>query len=463
MNRAAADTGASPSPLRVAVVGAGPAGFYAAEALLKGRDDVSVDLLDRLPTPYGLVRFGVAPDHQKLKSVTRLYERTLGDERLRYLGNVEFGQHVTLGDLRRHYHAVVIAVGAPADRRLGIPGEDLPGSLSATEFVAWYNGLPDHADLHVPLDATTAVVIGVGNVAIDVTRVLAKSVDELAQTDMADHAIEHLKSSTIEEIVIVGRRGPAEARFTTKELRELGELLNADIYVDEDDLVVPAASRAAIAGDVNAQKNLEVLEGFAGQVPEGKPRRVRIRFLLSPVEIQGDGRVERIVFERNRLEERDGGWVAAVPTGEREVIEAQLVFRSVGYRGTALPGLPFDERAGVIPNESGRVSGAGESVPGVYVAGWIKRGPSGVIGTNKADAMESVRALLEDAAEGLLPEPPEPTREAVDALLQERGADPFGTAEWFRLDAVELQAGEAQGRPRVKIVAVEAMLRRGRG
>ncbi len=462
MNQAAADRGASSTELRVAVVGAGPAGFYAAEALLKGREDVSVDLLDRLPTPYGLVRFGVAPDHQKLKSVTRLYERTLGDPRLRYLGNVEFGQHVTLDDLRKHYHAVVVAVGAPSDRRLGIPGEDLPGSLSATEFVAWYNGLPDHADLHVPLDATTAVVIGVGNVAIDVTRVLAKSVDELARTDMADHAIEHLRNSSIEEVIIVGRRGPAEAKFTTKELRELGELLNADIYVDEGELVVPAASRAAIEGDVNAQKNLEVLQGFARQTPVGKPRRVRIRFLLSPVEIQGEGRVERVVFERNRLEEQEGGWVAAVPTGEREAIDAQLVFRSVGYRGTAQPGLPFDESRGVIPNEAGRVTDAGRAVPGVYVAGWIKRGPSGVIGTNKADAMESVRALLEDADAGLLPAPPDPAPEAVDALLRSRGADPFGTTEWFRLDAVELEAGEAQGRPRVKVVAVEAMLRSGR-
>lgn len=462
MSESAAHSDTSTSPLRVAVVGAGPAGFYAAEALLKGREAVSVDLIDKLPTPYGLVRFGVAPDHQKLKSVTRLYERTLGDPRLRYLGNVHFGQHVQADDLRRHYHAVVYAVGSPADRRLGIPGEDLPGSLSATEFVAWYNGHPDYADLEVPLDATTAVVIGVGNVAIDVTRVLAKSNAELAETDMADHAIEHLKSSKIEEVIIVGRRGPAEAKFTTKELRELGELLNADIYVDADELVVPQSSRDAIANDVNAQKNLEVLEGFAQQTPQGKPRRVRIRFLHSPVEIQGEDRVERVVLERNRLEERGEGWVAAVPTGERESVDAQLVFRSVGYRGAALAGLPFDDVACVIPNEDGRVVDGSRALPGAYVAGWIKRGPSGVIGTNKADAMESVAALLADADAGLLAEPAEPTREAVDALLLERGADPFSTQEWFGLDAVELAAGEAQGRPRVKVVGVDAMLRAGR-
>ncbi|MFA5550223.1 MAG: FAD-dependent oxidoreductase [Trueperaceae bacterium] len=453
---------ANHSPLRVAVIGAGPAGFYAAEALLKGREDVSVDLIDRLPTPYGLVRFGVAPDHQKLKSVTRLYERTLGDARLRYLGNVEFGRHLTADDLRRHYHAAVYAVGSPADRRLGIPGEDLPGSLSATEFVAWYNGHPDYQDLQVPLGATTAVVIGVGNVAIDVTRVLAKSNEELAQTDMADHAVEHLKGSSVEEVIIVGRRGPAEAKFTTKELRELGELLNADIFVDQADLVVPDASRAAIANDVNAQKNLEVLEGFVNQAPTGKPRRVRIRFLLSPVEIQGDGRVERVVFERNRLEERGAGRVAALPTGELETVEAQLVFRSVGYRGAPLPGVPFDDVACVIPNEGGRVLHEGQPLRGAYVAGWIKRGPSGVIGTNKADAMESVAALLEDAAAGRLAEPPEPSTAALDGLLAERGADPFDASEWLGLDAVELAAGAAQGRPRVKVVGVDAMLRAGR-
>lgn len=462
MSQSATNVGNSTPPLRVAVIGAGPAGFYAAEALLKGREDVSVDLMDKLPTPYGLVRFGVAPDHQKLKSVTRLYERTLGDPRLRYLGNVEFGRHLSAEDLQRHYHAVVYAVGAPADRRLGIPGEDLPGSLSATEFVAWYNGHPQYADLAVPLDATTAVVIGVGNVAIDVTRVLAKSNAELAETDMADHAIEHLKGSRIEEVIIVGRRGPAEAKFTTKELRELGELLNADIYVDPAELVVPASSRAAIEGDVNAQKNLEVLEAFTQQAPAGKPRKVRIRFLLSPVEIKGEGRVERVVFERNRLEERAQGWVAAVPTGERETVEAQLVFRSVGYRGAALPGVPFDEVACVIPNESGRVLANDAPLPGAYVAGWIKRGPSGVIGTNKADAMESVAALLEDAAAGRLPVPADPSQAGVDALLVERGADVFSTPEWFGLDAVELAAGAAQGRPRVKVIDVEAMLKAGR-
>lgn len=447
----------TPKPLRIAVIGAGPAGMYAAEALLKGREDVSIDLYDRLPTPYGLVRYGVAPDHQKIKSVTRLYDRTLSDPRIRFLGNVEFGRDLTVEDVRKHYHAVVIAVGSPTDRRLGIPGEDLQGSLSATEFVAWYNGHPDFADLDVPLDARTAVVVGAGNVAIDVARVLAKSVDELATTDMADHALERLRHSKIEEIVMVARRGPAEAKFTTKELRELGELENADIFVREDEMVTPEASLEAIEGDVTAQKNLEVLHDFSHQAPTGKPRKLRIRFLLSPIALEGEHRVERVVLERNRLEDRDG-YLASVGTGQTETIEAQLVLRSVGYRGTALPGVPFDERRGVIPNAEGRVLDAagGTQVPGVYVAGWIKRGPSGVIGTNKADAMETVASLLADELPSIEPADADPG--AVDALLAARGARPFELGSWLALDRAELAAGEASGRPRVKACSVEDMV-----
>lgn len=444
-------------PLRVAVIGAGPAGMYTAEALLKGREDVSIDLYDRLPTPYGLVRYGVAPDHQKIKSVTRLYDRTLSDPRIRFLGNVEFGRDLTVEDVRKHYHALVIAVGSPTDRRLGIPGEDLEGSLSATEFVAWYNGHPDFTDLDVPLDARTAVVVGAGNVAIDVARVLAKSVDELATTDMADHALEQLRRSQVEEIVMVARRGPAEAKFTTKELRELGELTNADIYVREDEMVTPDASLKAIEGDVTAQKNLEVLHEFSQQQPTGKPRKLRIRFLLSPVALEGDDRVQRVVVERNRLEDQNG-YLAAVGTGETETIEAQLVLRSVGYRGTALPSVPFDERRGVIPNSDGRVLDApgGTPLAGLYVAGWIKRGPSGVIGTNKADAMETVASLLADDLPDVAAADADPA--AVDALLDARGVNPFPLAAWLALDRAELAAGEASGRPRVKACRVTDMV-----
>jgi len=418
---------------------------------------VSIDLFDRLPTPYGLVRFGVAPDHQKIKSVTRLYERTLQDERVRYFGNVEYGRDLDLAELRKHYHAVVFAVGAPTDRPLGIKGENLPGSLSATEFVAWYNGHPDYADLEVPLDAREVVVIGVGNVGIDVSRVLAKSATELAATDMADHALAALQASQVERIVMVGRRGPAEAKFTTKELRELGELENADIYVRPAEVEADPASLAVVAGDVTITKNLEVLAWFATQTPAGKPRAIELRFLLSPVEFIGTDRVEAVKFERNRLEPNEWGGMSAVGTGEFEVLPAQLVLRSVGYLGSALPGLPFDARRGVIPNDEGRVleAAGGARVPGVYVAGWIKRGPSGVIGTNKACAMGTVASLLADDLLDLEPGNDEAT--LIDALLAERGVRVVDTTAWLRLDAAEVAAGEKAGRPRVKRVTREEM------
>lgn len=455
-------TGPVEGPLRVAVIGAGPAGFYTAEALLKGRSDVEVDLFDRLPTPFGLVRFGVAPDHQKIKSVIKLYERALQDPRLRFLGNVTFGRHVNHADLARHYHAVVYCVGSPTDRRLNVPGEDLPGSLSATEFVAWYNGHPDYADLDVQLDVTDVVVIGMGNVAIDVTRVLAKHVDELAVTDMADHAIEALRDSAVTRITMVGRRGPAEAKFTTKELRELGELTNADIHLVASELELEPASRRYAESDATTSKNIEVMTGFAAQAPEGKPRVVSVRFLLSPVALEGTDRVEAVRFERNRLVEREDGSLVARGTGEFETIPAQMVLRSVGYRGSALPGLPFDDHTATIPNEAGRVLSepGGSPLPGAYVAGWIKRGPSGVIGTNKADAMETVTCLLEDAEAGRLPQPDPEAAVAgsVDAFLAQRDCEPFGADRWSTLDRAELARGASQGRPRVKAVTVQQML-----
>lgn len=454
---------------RVAVVGAGPAGFYAVEAVLRSHEAATVDLFDRLPTPYGLVRFGVAPDHQKMKVVTKLYERTLRDPRVRYLGNVAFGRDLTLDDLRRHYHAAVFAVGAATDRRLGVPGEDLRGCVAATDFVAWYNGHPDACDHDFGgLLATTrdVIVIGNGNVAIDVARVLAKSVAELAVTDIADHALDALARSSVERVTIVGRRGPAEAKFTTKELRELGELVNADVDVDAAELALGPASAAAAAADVTTAKNVEVLGAFSRQPRQGKPRTVALRFRLQPVEVVGDGRVAGVRFERTRLDGEPGGYVRAVGTGEHVTLPAQLVLKSVGYTGVALHGLPFDERRGVVPNERGRVLEGGAPRPGLYVAGWIKRGASGVIGTNKADAMETVAALIEDLSEGrhahdggaedLAPA-------AVDALLDARGVRPFRAEDWFALDAAEVAAGEASGRPRVKAVRLDDMLGRRQG
>jgi len=443
--------------LRVAIVGAGPSGLFAADALLKARDDVRVDVFDRLPTPYGLVRYGVAPDHAKIKSVTKTFEKTCRDPRLRFFGNVDVGEDVTVDELRRYAHAVILAVGASSDRSLGVPGEDLVGSLSATEFVAWYNGHPDYVDLNPHLEARHVAVVGIGNVAVDVARILAKSVDELATTDIADHAIEALAESRVEEISMLGRRGPAQAKWTTKELRELGELENADLYVDPDELVLDPASAAAAEADATTKRNLGLLADFAAHEPQGKPRKLHLRFFVSPVELHGeDDHVRAMTLGRNRLEEREGGYLAAVDTGERETIPAELVLRSVGYRGVAIPGVPFDVRRGVVPNQGGRVvDEEGRALPGMYVAGWIKRGPSGVIGTNKADAMKTVEALLADP----LPEPADASDSALPAMLAERGVSVVDFSGWLALDRAEVGAGTASGRPRVKVVTVADMLR----
>ena len=433
--------------LRVAVVGSGPAGFYATGALLDADVPVEVDMIERLPTPWGLVRLGVAPDHPKLKTVSRAFERIAAKPGYRFIGNVEVGRDLTHADLTRLYDAVIYAVGAQTDKRLGIPGEDLPGSWSATELVAWYNGHPDYQTLVLDLNVERAVVIGNGNVALDVARMLALTREELEPTDTTDPAIEAIAESTLKEIVIVGRRGPAQAAWTTQELKEMGELAGADINVDAAQL------EGAVGEDTNTQRNLEVLREFAERTPTGKPMTVRFLFLRSPTAIHGVDRVESIELVRNRLEERDGALVA-VATGERETIDCGLVFRSVGYRGVQLPELPFDERRGTIQNEGGRVL----ETSGVYCAGWIKRGPTGIIGTNKKDATETVDSLLEDVREGRVVHGSEATAEAVDALLAERGARPVLYAGWVGIDELERTAGEKLGRPRVKLRTWEDLL-----
>ena len=435
-------------PLRVAVVGAGPAGLFLVDALLKAKDHtVSIDVIERLHTPYGLVRYGVAPDHAKIKSVITTFHKTLEDPRVRFLGNVNFGTDLTVEDVKRHYDAVVFAVGAPHDRRLGIPGEDLAGSLSATEFVAWYSGHPDHSEIvHLPTGAQAVAVVGVGNVAIDVARILAKHVDELKSTDIPHPVLERLAQSTIRDVYIFGRRGPAQAKFTTKELRELGELDNADIIVDPKEIELDAASAAEVASQQALQRNLDILRDFAGRTPTGKPRRLHLRFLTSPVEIVGTNAVEALVIEKNRLDERGN----AVGTGELERIPMQMVLRAVGYRGRALPGVPFDSRAHVIPNAAGRVLDEnGAALPGQYTTGWIKRGPSGVIGTNKACASETARALLEDADQ--LARAAEPDPAAVDRLLAERGVRVAYWHDWLAIDNHERTLGTESGRERVKV------------
>jgi ferredoxin/flavodoxin---NADP+ reductase len=425
--------------LRVAVVGSGPAGFYAAGSLLSADVPVDVDLFERLPTPWGLVRLGVAPDHPKIKSVSRAFEKISAQPGFRFFGNVEVGRDVSHEELCEHYDAVVYAVGAQSDRRMGIPGEDLPGSWPATEFVAWYNGHPDFQELEFDLSAERAVVIGNGNVAVDVARMLALTAEELAPTDTTDAAIDAIAGSGITEIVMIGRRGPAQAAFTTPELQELGELAGADVIVDAADL------EGADPTDTNAERNLEVLREFAAREPTGKPKRLFLRFFQSPVALEGDGRVESVELVRNTLDEQ----LRAVPTEERETLPAGIVFRSVGYRGVELPGLPFDERTGTVPNDRGRVA------PGVYVTGWIKRGPSGVIGTNKKDATETVEVLLEDLRDG--PRKDRPAGE-IEALLAERGVRFVLYPGWTSIDELERAAGEKLGRPRVKLVTWDELL-----
>ena len=432
--------------LRVAIVGSGPAGFYAAGALLGGDAPAEVDMFERLPTPWGLVRLGVAPDHPKLKTVSRAFEKIADRPGFRFIGNVEVGRDLTHADLTRLYDAVIYCTGAQTDRRLGIPGEDLPGSWPATEFVAWYNGHPDYQGLHFDLDVERAIVVGVGNVAMDVARMLALTPEELAVTDTADQAIAAINASPVKEIVVVGRRGPAQAAFTTPELIEFGELAGADVIVDPRDL-----EGADGGGDTNAERNLDVLREYASRAPSGKGKRLVFKFLTSPVEIFGDGKVEAIELVRNRLEVDSDGWVKAVPTDEHETLACGLVFRSVGYRGVAIPDIPFDERKGTIANEGGRVE------PGVYTAGWIKRGPSGVIGTNKKCAVETVELLLEDASAGRLPRS-DATAADVDALLDERGIRRVLYAGWQSIDEAERAAGEKSGRPRVKLCTWDELL-----
>jgi ferredoxin--NADP+ reductase len=450
------------APLRVAVIGSGPAAFYAAEALLK-QPGARVDMIERLPTPYGLVRSGVAPDHQKLKSVTAIFDKIAANPGFRFFGNVEYGKHVTRADLERHFHAILFATGAQTDRSLGIPGETLTGSHSATEFVAWYNGHPDFRDRRFDLSVESVAVIGVGNVAIDVARILCLTPEELRATDMADDAIEALSASRVKEVHILGRRGPVQAAFTTVEVKELGELAGADVFVRPDELELDEASAAELeAGRAATKAKVEIVREFSRHAPAGKPRTLTLRFLVSPVEIldRGDGHVGGVVLARNRLVKNAAGAIVAEPTGETERLDAGLVFRSVGYRGVPLPHVPFDDRPGLVPNVKGRIldPATGAALPGHYVSGWIKRGPTGVIGNNKADSVETVNALVEDAAAGglLRPEAPDPV--AFEALVRSRQPALVTFGDWQRLDKLEVERGAPHGRPRRKFCTVEEMI-----
>lgn len=457
-----AQLGTPERPLRAAIIGAGPSGFYAAAALLKEQSHtVTVDMFDRLVAPHGLVRYGVAPDHQNIKAVAKTYDRTAAEPGFRYFGNVHFGTDVTHEEICRHYDVIVYATGAQSDRRLNVPGEDLPNSLSATEFVAWYNGHPDFAHLNPDLSGEAAVVVGVGNVAMDVTRILARSVDELKGTDITDYALEALSRSNIKDIYIVARRGPAQVKFTNAEVREMGHLELADAIVLDGELRLDRASSASIEGDTAMQKNLDYLRAYAEIGATGKPRRVHFRFLLSPVEIVGEnGRIAAVKMEKNQLRTAAGGDITASGMGVFETIPANLVLRSVGYKGVALPGVPYDARRGIIPNDLGRVvePATDKVVRGEYVVGWAKRGPTGVIGTNKPDAVDSINSMFEDLQKGKLAPCDDPNPNAILELLDGRSIRYVTGDEWRKIDAAEVAAGKAQGKPRVKFVQPGEML-----
>lgn len=447
--------------LSVAIVGAGPAGFYAAGALSKHKDlPVAVDIFDRLPAPYGLVRYGVAPDHENIRNVIRVYRKTLGGDRVRFFGNVEFGKDVTRADLLAHYDRVLYSTGAQADRRLGVPGEDLPGSLSATAFVAWYNGHPDYVDLQPDLSADTAVVVGVGNVGIDVARILARSIDVLRKTDMADYALDVLAESKIKDIHVLGRRGPAQAKFTNPEIRAFEALHEADTIINPKDLELDPDSTALLETDRTAKTNIEILHHLAEHAYTGREKRVHFHFFASPVEIAGDERVESLKYEKNRLETTDSGYQQAVGTGLFHTIPCGLVLRSIGYKGVPLPDVPFHPRWATIPNLAGRITDpeTDEVIPREYVAGWAKRGPTGLIGANKTGAVETVGNLLEDVADEGLGLPNKPAPDAIVELLTERDVRFVTSEDWGQIESLEHEEGAAQGRPRVKFTSIDQML-----
>jgi ferredoxin--NADP+ reductase len=456
--------GTKDNPLRVAVVGCGPSGFYVTQTLLTQKDlAVRIDMFDRLPSPYGLVRYGVAPDHQKMKAVTKVYAKVASDPSVRWFGSVEFGRDVTLEEMKARYHMIAFTTGAQTDRRLGIPGEDLAGSHPATEFVAWYNGHPDYRDLTFDLGTERAVVIGVGNVAIDVARMLCRTPEELARTDIADYALETLRASRVKEVLLVGRRGPAQAAFTNSEVEEIADLEGADAVTLPEEMEIDPLTREEMAAhpDRLVDSKIAQLQRYALPREHPKPKRLVIRFLMSPTEILGEnGRVKGIRLVRNALSRGRDGSLKAAATDRFEEVPTGLVFRSVGYRGVPLPGVPFREDWGTIPHESGRVVDAATKAraTGLYTAGWIKRGPSGVIGTNRGCAVETVRCMMEDLRAGTVLPASEARPEAMPDLLRGKGVRWLTFDQWAKVEALEVSRGEPAGRPRVKFVSEEEML-----
>lgn len=456
--------GNSGATARIAIIGAGPAGFYATDYLLKNGDiPVAVDLYDRLPTPHGLVRAGVAPDHAKIKNVTAKFEKTATLDGFRFFGNVDIGQDVSVEELCQHYHQILFTTGAQVDRRLGLPGEDLPRSYSATEFVAWYNGHPDYCDHVFDLSHKSAVIIGVGNVAVDVARILCRTTDELKTTDIADYAIDALASSNITEIHMLGRRGPAQAAFTNPEVKELGELPDADLVISPRDMELDNATETYLEenSDRLTLKKLEILTTASKTAPSGKRKKLFIHFLTSPTAFVGDDTgVTGVDTVRNELYLDDRGNIRPRATGETSHLPAGIVFRSVGYRGVAIPGVPFRDDWGTIPHKRGRIlsSPDGEPVTGLYAAGWIKRGPSGVIGTNKADAVETAKSMLEDITSRTVLPGDKPAPDETADFIRSRVPDLFTFGDWRTIDTKEISRGSEQNRPRRKFTSYDTLI-----
>ena len=455
--------GSERNPLRVAIIGSGPSGFYAAEHLLSQEDlDVQVEMFDRLPTPFGLVRAGVAPDHPKIKSVTRVFDKVAAHPDFRFRGNVEFGTDIEHEDLLEYFNAVIYCVGARSDRRLGIPREYLPGSHGASDFVGWYNASPDQRNLTFDFSGERVVVVGNGNVAMDVARVLMLPPDELAATDIAGHALRALTANKVREVTILGRRGPAQAAFTYRELRELAERDDIDVIVDPGDMQLDPHSLhdTEHSADRGRDQVLDLLRELSERGDRGHDRRIIFRFLVSPVEIVGTDRVEGVEVVHNELYRGNNGELRARSTDEREIIPADIVFRAIGYQGVSLPGVPFDPITATIPNDRGRVIDplTGQPREGEYVAGWIKRGPNGIIGTNKPDAQETVDMLVDDLRAGRMRNDVLPT-EVFKRFLRERQGEVVSFDDWKYLDTREVTKGEELGRPRLKFARVENMLR----
>lgn len=445
--------------MRIAIIGSGPAGFYAAEALLRRTDEiVHVDMFDRLPTPFGLVRGGVAPDHQNIKAVSRIFEKTAARPTFSFFGNVCLGTDLTVDELRLHYHQIVYAVGNEADRRLGIPGEGIARCTPASVFIGWYNGHPDYRHAKFDLSVSRVAVVGNGNVAIDAARILLRTPAELEKTDIAAHALEVLRNSQVREVFLLGRRGPEHASFTSAELRELGEMEDAEPIVSPSEL---AGCIVSESGDISQKdKNLKILQAFAARQPGTKAKKLHMRFLVSPIEVIADaaGNVAALKLEKNRLETRADGTITARGSGEIEILDVGMVLPAIGYSVERIAGVPYDEKAHVIANEDGRVVDpvARTVIANEYVVGWARTGPQGLIGTHKAASAHVVQHMMIDGA-GLSARTL-PDREAIVSMLRARGQQIVSFNDWKQLDEVEISRGERRNAPRDKIVDVESML-----